>query len=139
METRGRFEPATAAEARERYEAAGPLAQTVVREVAKGMGVDREEYEERVTPDVVARARDAIFASSLAVTVGTRAEFDDWAEGYDGDVTVLGSEHVEHVAWHAAPTGEAVAATFQDEPDAAVDTLRRQAFGRCYRPLLEDD
>ena len=139
METRGRFAPSTEEEARERYEAVGPVAQTVVREVAKGMDLDRDEYEERVTADVVARARDALFASELAVTVGTRAEFDDWAETYDGEVTVLGSEHVEHVAWHAAPTGEAVAATFQAQPDAAVDTLRRQAFGRCYRPLLEVD
>jgi hypothetical protein len=33
-------------------------------------------------------------------------------------------------AWHAAPfAGKAVAATFQHETDAAVNTLRRQAMG----------
>ena len=145
VHTHGDFAPASGAEARERYEALGPVAQTVVREVARAMELPREEYEARVTPDVVARARDAMFASALSVTVGTRAEFDAWAEergldvaweGEDGDVVVLGSEHVDNVAWHESPGGQAVAATFQGEEDAAVETLRRQAMGRIYRALL---
>ena len=146
MHTRGVFAPETEAETRERYELLGPVAQTVVREVAKGMALDREEYRERVTPEVVARARDALFASMLEVSVGSREEFDAWAadrdleprwEGEeDGDVVVLGSEQVEFVAWHAPPFADAVAATFQDEEDAAVETLRRQAFGRIYRDRL---
>jgi hypothetical protein len=44
---------------------------------------------------------------------------------------------VERVVWHVPPFADAaVAATFQDERDAAVATLRRQAFGRCYRDRL---
>ena len=77
MHTEGIHAPETEAEARELYEAAGPTAQTVVREVAKAMEFDREEYSERVTGDVVETARDAVFASLLAVTVGD-----------DGTVTV---------------------------------------------------
>lgn len=149
MHTRGVFAPATEAEARERYELVGPVAQTIVREVARGMAFDREEYEQRVTPEVVARARDALFASMLEVTVGSREEFEAWAaerdldvgwEGAeDGDVVVLGSENVDRVAWHAPPAGEPIAATFQDEEEAAVETLRMQVLGRCYRPLFGAD
>ncbi|MFB6218862.1 MAG: DUF5809 family protein [Halobacteriaceae archaeon] len=135
METRGRLAPDEGA-AREWFEDLGPLAQTVTREVARAMDLDREAYEERVTPAVVAAAREAAFASLLAVHVGSREEFEAWRADYDGEVHVVGSEHVERVAWHAGPTG-AVAATFQDEADAAVETLRRQAVGRLYRPLFE--
>ena len=137
METRGTDEFETEAAAREAFEAAGPTAQTVVREVAKAMAFDREEYESRVTTAVVETVRDVLFASELAVSVGTREEFEAWREATDLEVTVVGSEAVDHVAWHAAPfCGEAVAATFQDQPDAAVETLRRQALGRLYRERL---
>ncbi|WP_276270521.1 DUF5809 family protein [Haloarcula litorea] len=137
METEGQFAPATAEAARDRYEAVGSTAQVVVKEVAKAMGLDGEEYRERVTGDVVETARDALFAESLAVTVGTRAEFEDWRADADHEVTVLGSEHVDGVVWHApAFADEAVAATFQDEREAAVGTLRRQAFGRIYSEVV---
>jgi len=53
------------------------------------------------------------------------------------DLTVFGSEDVDNVVWHAPPFADAaIAATFQDERDAAVATLRRQAFGRLYRDAL---
>ncbi|SEW17844.1 DUF5809 family protein [Natrinema salifodinae] len=137
MHTVGMVSPASADAARERYEAVGPAAQTVVREVAKAMAFDREEYDERVTGDVVETARDALFASLLEVHVGDRDEFEEWRESYDGEVTTVGHENVDRVAWHAGPTGQAVAATFQNEEDAAVATLRRQAFGRVYRELVD--
>ncbi|WP_254531949.1 DUF5809 family protein [Natrinema gelatinilyticum] len=136
MHTVGAFSPASIEAARERYEAAGPTAQTVVREVAKAMAFDREEYDDRVTTDVVETARDALFASMLEVTVGSREEFEEWRESYDGEVTTAGHESVDRVVWHAGPDGDAVAATFQNEEDAAVATLRRQAFGRLYRDLV---
>ncbi|WP_123536579.1 DUF5809 family protein [Halosimplex salinum] len=138
MDTEGTIEPATAAEARERYEALGPTAQVVVKEVAKAMEMDKAEYRERVTSEVVETARDALFASMLAVRVGTRDEFDDWVAERDGyDVHEAGSEHVDNVVWHVAPAAETVvAATFQDEREAAVGTLRRQAFGRVYEGLV---
>ncbi|ELY54279.1 DUF5809 family protein [Natronolimnohabitans innermongolicus] len=136
MHTVGTFAPESAAEASERYAEVGPAAQTVVREVAKSMEFDREEYDERVSSDVVETARDALFASLLEVRVGDREAFDDWREAYDGEVTVVGHDDVDRVVWHAGPEGEAVAATFQNEEDAAVATLRRQAFGRLYRELV---
>ena len=138
MDTRGAIAPETEADARESYDLAGPAAQVVVREVARAMEFDREEYRERVTPDVVETARDALFASLLEVRVGTREEYEDWRDAYDGEVVETGSEHVDRVAWHVAPfAGEAAVATFQDEEDAAVSTLQRQAFGRIYRPRFE--
>jgi hypothetical protein len=134
METRGTHEFETERAAREAFRAAGPTAQTAVREATKTMGFDREEYEARVTPAVIETVRDVVFARRLAVTVGSREEFEAWLADTDLEVTTVGSEHVDNVAWHAAPfCGEAVAATFQDEPDAAVETLRRQALGRIYR------
>ena len=140
MHTEGIFAPETAAEARERYEAVGPTAQTTVREVAKAMDFDRAEYDERVTGAVVETAREAIFASLLAVTVGTREEYEDWATDHpDYDRAEIGSEHVSNVAWHAAPVTETVvAATVEDKETAAVGTLRRQAFGEVYRELVTE-
>jgi len=139
METQGVFAPATVAEARERYAAVGPAAQTVVKETARAMAFDAEEYDERVTGEVIETARDALFASLLEVHTGTRAEFNDWLADADYDgaddeaVTLLGSESVEGVAWHDAGfTDEVVAATYQAEPAAATATLRRNAFGRVY-------
>ncbi|MFW5919213.1 MAG: DUF5809 family protein [Halanaeroarchaeum sp.] len=139
MDTRGLLEPESAAAARDRFEALGPVAQTVTREVAKAMDFDREEYRERVTTDVVGTAREALFASMLRVHTGTREEFDDWCEAHpDLEVQVEGSEHVDRLAWHPAPfDGSVAAVTFQNEPDAAVGTVQRQAFARHYRPLFE--
>ncbi|MEF8856567.1 MAG: DUF5809 family protein [Haloplanus sp.] len=139
MTTEGVFEPETLADARDAYESVGPAAQTVVRETASAMEFDREEYRDRVTSEVVETARDALFASLLVVHVGDREAFESWREATDADLdlTVFGSEDVANVVWHAAPFADAaVAATFQDERDAAVATLRRQAFGRLYRDRL---
>lgn len=136
MKTVGTYSFESAAEARETYDSIGPTAQTVVREVARAMEFDREEYDERVTGEVVETARDALFASLLEVTVGDRKTFETWRESYDGEVTVAGHEAVDNVVWHAGPEGEAVAATFQNEEDAAIATLCRQAFGRIYREIV---
>ena len=131
------FEPETLDEARDAYESTGPAAKTAVREAATAMEFDREEYRDRVTGEVIETARDAIFASLLAVRVADREAFESWREGADVDVTVAGSPDVDGVVWHVAPFADAaVAATFQDEREAAVATLRRQAFGRLYRDRL---
>jgi hypothetical protein len=138
MRTEGTFAPETLEAARARYESVGTTAQTVVREVAKSMDFDREEYDERVTADVVETARQAIFAESLAVHVDDAEGFASWRESYPHDVHVVGSDNVDRVAWHPAPFAEtAVAATFQSEPEAAVATTRRMGFNRIYRDELE--
>ena len=139
MDDHGFLTPDDAEAVREQFEALGPAAQTVVKETAKAMEFDREEYDERVTTAVVTTAREALFASLLRVHVGTRAEFDEWvaAEGGDYEVQVEGSEQVEQIAWHAVPfAATVVAATFQNEEEAAIGTLRRIAFGRFYRDVL---
>jgi len=141
MRTEGVFSPETEAEAVEAFDSVGPAAQTVVRETAKAMEFEREEYNERVTSDVVETARDALFASLLVVNVGDREEYEAWLDDHpEYEVHETGAENVGHVVWHASPVADTVtAATFQNEADAAVATLRRQAFGRIYRPVLKDD
>ncbi|WP_134668784.1 DUF5809 family protein [Halorussus marinus] len=136
METHGFLAPETEAAARDRYEAVGPAAQTVVKETAKAMAFDREEYDERVTGEVIETARDALFASLLAVHTGDREEYESWLADRDREVTERGSEHVSQVAWHDALGETVVAATYETETDAAVATLRRQAYGSVYRERL---
>jgi len=138
MEREGVFAPETEDEVQQRYDSLGTAAQSVVREVARTMNFDSTEYDERVTEEVTETARESLFASLLAVRVGTREEFEQWREETDHEVLELGSEHVDNAAWHAPPFADtAVAATFQDEPEAAVETLRRQAYGRIYTEILD--
>lgn len=140
MDTEGLFVPETASGARERYEALGPAAQVVVRETARAIELDAEAYRERVTADVIETARDALFASTLRVRVGTREEFEAWRDDHPAEVVEQGSPNVDNVVWHHAPfAGTVVAATYHEQRRAAVDTLRRQAFGRIYRDVLEGD
>ncbi|WP_128477307.1 DUF5809 family protein [Halorussus pelagicus] len=136
METHGFLAPETETEARDRYEAVGPAAQTVVKETAKAMQFAPDEYDKRVTGEVIETARDALFASLLEVRTGTREEYEEWLADRDREVLEEGAENVDNVAWHDALGETAVAATYQSEERAAVATLRRQAFGRVYRELL---
>jgi hypothetical protein len=141
METVGVFAPDTEAAVREAYGSVGPAAREVVRETAKALGFDRAEYRERVTGGVVETARDALFASLLEVHRGTREEFDGWCRDHpEFTVTEAGSPDVARVVWHPAPAaGTVVAATYEREPEAAASALRRQAFGRVYRDILDGD
>jgi hypothetical protein len=140
MRTEGDFAPETVDAVRDRYESVGPTAQTTVRAVATAMDFDEEEYDQRVTSAVVETAREVIFAGRLQVHVGSRDAFEAWcADHPDYDREVIGSDNVDHVAWHPAPFAETVvAATFQDRADAAVGTLRRQALGSVYRDVVGD-
>ncbi|CCQ33432.1 hypothetical protein HLRTI_000370 [Halorhabdus tiamatea SARL4B] len=140
MHTEGLLAPETPAEARQRYDDLASTADVVVREVARAMDLDGAAYDRRVTDDVVLTAQNAVFASLLAVHVGTHEEFDAFCDDHDGEVVQTGSEHVEGVVWHAPGFAETiVATTFQDAEEAAIGTLRRQAFGRLYRDVLETD
>ena len=140
MHTEGTLAPETHEEAREAFEDAGPVAQRVVRETARAMSFDPEEYRERVTGDVVSTARDVLFATRLRVHAGSREAFDEWCDDHpDYDVVEVGSPNVGQVVWHPAPfAGTVVAATYENEREAAVEILRRQALGRIYRVELED-
>jgi len=136
MDTHGVLAPESEADARERFEAVGPAAQTVVKETAKAMAFDADEYDERVTGEVVETARDALFASLLEVHTGTREEYDEWLADRDREVVEHGNENVSRVAWHDAFGETVVAATYENEERAAIGTLRRQAYGRAYRDLF---
>lgn len=139
MDERGFLAPETRADVQDAFESLGPTAQTVTKEVAKSMGMDRDEYGERVTGDVVATARDAMFAELLQVYVGTSEEYESWADDNpDFEEDRHGSDDVDNAAWHPVyPTDTVVVATYQNEPDAAIGTLRRIAFGGHYRDLLD--
>ena len=138
METEGRLRPESAAAARAEYETLVPAAKVATREATRAMGFDREEYRERVTRDVIESVRDALFASLLAVHVADQETFDEWLAERDREVIVTGSDHADRVVWHdPAFDDRVIAATFVDEREAAVGTLRRQAFGRVYRPILD--
>ena len=161
VETEGYLAPETVAAARDRYAETVPTAKTATSEAAKAMGFDRAEYDRRVTSDVVASVRDAVFASSLRVRVADGETFDEWRAETDAEVVLVGNESAPQVVWHApgfadqavaATFGDErlsaerrdgglafVAATFGDEREAAVATLRRQAFGRLYRELFDED
>lgn len=139
-EVRGIAAPESWADAEARYDALGTTAQSVVRETARAMEFDRAEYDDRVTGEVVETAREALFAETLAVRVADRGTFNAWRETYSGDVRIAGSDNVSGVAWHVSPAASsAVAATFENEPDAAVGTVRRMAFNRLYRERLASE
>lgn len=136
-DVRGTFSPDSWADAERRYDDLGSTAQVVVRSVAKAMDFDREEYGRRVNGDVVETARQALFAETLEIRVADTDTFDTWRRAYAHDVHVAGSDAVGNVAWHVSePAETAVAATFENEPEAAVGTVRRMAFNRLYRERL---
>jgi hypothetical protein len=137
METEGVFAPETVEAARERYAGLAPAASETIRAATREMDFDSTEYDERVTDDVRGVAQDALFASLLAVRVGTREEYERWRDAHEGDLVEAGSEHADNAVWHDPPwTDAAVAVTFQDEREAAVGTLRRQAFGYLYSEVV---
>jgi len=138
MDREGFLEPDTEAEARDQFALLAPAAETVVKEAARQMGFDRAEFDARITDDVTDAAQESLFASLLVVSIGTRAEYEQWCADHRCEAIEVGTENVDNAVWHAAPFSErVVAATFQDEREAAVGTLRRQAFGRLYREVLE--
>ena len=137
MDTEGFLSPTDIQSVQSAYDELAGAAQTVVRETARAMAFDPEEFDERVTTDVVMTVHDALFASLLDVRIGTVEEFDAWLDEHDYEVRRVGGENVDNVVWHVAPVDNlVVAATFQRERDAAIATLRRQAWGQIYREKL---
>ena len=141
METTGYLAPATTDAAREAYAELEPIARELVREVAVTMEFDRDAYHEHVTDDVVATAHDALFGALLEVHTDDADGFATARERLhtEVDVSVEGTDHVDHVAWHHADCADrVVAATYQEERDAAVSTVRRMSWGTVYRELMAD-
>lgn len=143
METIGYIAPMTASEAREIFAELEPAAGEIARAIAIAMDPSGDLYTERMNDEVRRTAREALFGSLLVVSTGPRESFDDWAERAPYDtytVDIEGSEHVERIAWHAAPVAERViAATYHAERDAAIATLRRMAWGQVYHEVVVED
>ena len=140
METEGLFAPATAAAVADAYDTLSPAAESVVKELAREITADASAYDDAVTGETIATAQEALYASLLEIHTGTRAEYEEWCSDHDVERIERGSENVANVAWHHAPAaGTVVAATYDQKREAAVGTLRRQAFGSVYREMLEDE
>jgi hypothetical protein len=137
MHTEGLFAPETIEAAREQYAATDAAADAVLRALARAVPLAEDAGDVHADDDLRLTAREAIFASLLAVHVGTREEFEDWIDDRDRAVEEVGSEQVSNVVWHDAGAADRIlAATFENEPEAAVGTLRRQAFATLYRERL---
>ncbi len=103
MDTEGQFAPVSAAEARERYDAFGPTAQVVVKEVAKAMGLDPETSRSE-SPARSSKPLATCCRESLADQVGSMAEFEEWREDTDCEVTLVGAENVDNVSGTPRPS-----------------------------------
>jgi hypothetical protein len=137
MHTEGLFAPESEAAVSEQYAAAGAAAEVVVSELVRALPVADEAADRPDDATLQLTATEAIFASLLEVRVGTDDEFEAYEAETDRNVEMLGSEHVSGVAWHDAPAADRIlAATYENEPEAAVDALRRQAFVKLYREVV---
>ncbi|MFB6086537.1 MAG: DUF5809 family protein [Halodesulfurarchaeum sp.] len=139
MEIRGHFTPETEAAVREQYGSLAPVAETVTKEIAEANADTRTEYRDLIDSETIETAQQALFASLLEVQVGTTEAWESWlAEQEDFDVELAGTEPVSGRAWHPVwPREVVVAVSFEDRTDAAVSAVKRQAFGRHYRSMLE--
>ena len=138
IQREGCYEPETAEALQNAYSETGSAAQAVLKAAAKAMEFEASEYDERVTDAVLETAHEALFASLLVVYRGPRNAFETWCENHQYSVDLAGSDSVESVAWHPVALNETVvAASYQHEPEAAAATVRRRAFGQCYRQQLQ--
>lgn len=137
MDTEGLFAPASVTTAREQYEAAEHAAGVVVHELLRTLSTSGKAIDDTDDAALRSTATEALFASLLEIHVGTREEFESYQADRERAVEVLGSEYVSGVAWHDAEAlDRVIAATYENEPAAAADALRRQAFAKGYREVL---
>jgi hypothetical protein len=133
--------PATGEAVVEQYAAVVPTAKVVVSEVATGLEFDRETYESHMDAAMVERVANVLFAAALPVRCATADSFERYTEDNPAeDVVRLGAMTAAAVCWHHAGVEEVIlAAGYHDAEDAAVEVVRRAAFNRCYRPLIEQE
>ncbi len=139
MDTRGDLTPRTAAAAQEAYAGLALPAETVTKAVAEAGTDSTDAYRSFLDDDVLETAQQSLFAASLAVHVGTVEEYEAWLADHGSlEPSMTGHEDVTGRAWHPVWPREVVAAvSFSDSPDAAVATVRRQAFGKYYRSMID--
>ncbi len=75
-----------------------------------------------------------LFGSQLLVYSGSEAAYDAYVDEHEpADIHTLGAEGVNHVAWHdPAMAGPLVAATFEADPAAAAEVVRRASLAHVY-------
>ena len=141
MERRGLLSFDSEADLAEVHQALLPAGETVTKELVDALEYHQGASEVSVTPELVETAHEAIFASLLEVYTGDSDEFEAWLRDHpDLDVHLEGHEHTERRAWHpVGPAGAVLAVTFQQEVEAAIGMVRRQAVGRYYRERLDDE
>jgi hypothetical protein len=133
--------PATGAAVIQQYAAVVPTAKVVVSEVATGLGFDRETYESQMDAVMVERVANVLFAADLPVRCASADTFDRYsADNPTEEVVRVGAMTADAVCWHhAGVEGVILAAGYHDAEDAAAEVVRRAAFNRCYRPLIEQE
>ena len=139
MQEHGSVAPKTEAEVKTTAQSVESTAKGVVTEVAKTMGFDDEEFQSRVTEDVIQTAVGVLMGNQLTVFNGSISEFESWRSSHSSfDVEQMGSTEVDFAAWHPSPVAERViVATYQNHPEAATEMVRRAAFQYIYREMIE--
>lgn len=138
METRGHFAPRTETAASAQYDDLALVAKTVTKEIAEAGTDTSDGYQALVEESVIETAQQALFASLLEVHVGSVDEYEAWLTDHDSlDWSLAGTDTVTRRAWHPVwPRDQVAAVSFQNSPEAAIATVRRQAFGQHYRAIL---
>jgi hypothetical protein len=133
--------PTDATAVRRGYTEVIPTAKVVLSEVANGLAFDRRTYEERMDESMVQRVANVLFAAALPVRCDTEQMFEVYHQAHaDAEVVVLGAATAETVCWHHARVGEVIiTAGYADAERSAAEVVRRAAFNRCYRPIIEED
>lgn len=137
MDHYGCFTPESESELVSRFESLETTAKVLVRQLRTAFDRNQDYVDDHLDQADVDTIKEIVFGSHLEIHAGTRQEFDQWFTGRSLELIEIGSSEVDHIAWHHSPFVETVlAATFENEPEAAVETLRRQAIGRLYREYI---
>ena len=132
--------PAEPTAVREGYATVIPTAKVVLSEVANGLGFDRQTYTERIDASMVERVANVLFAAELPVACAEAERFESYRQHVDVAVISLGAAPAEMVCWHHARVAQVIiAAGYHDAEEATSEVVRRAAFNRCYRPIIEGD
>ncbi|MBS3760816.1 DUF5809 family protein [Halodesulfurarchaeum sp.] len=139
METQGHFAPRTETAASAQFDDLALVAKTVTKEIAEAGTDTSGGYQALVEESVIETAQQTLFASLLEVHVGSVDEYEAWLTDHDSlEASLAGTETVPWRAWHPVwPRDQVTAVSYQNSPEAAIATVRRQAFGQHYRAILE--
>ena len=140
METVGYLAPETPEAVEEAYADCEPIARELTREIVLATGIDSASYHDMMTTEVIEAAQAVYFSSVLRIHTGSREEFSEWiaSSPYTEEaVHREGSPNVDQIAWHVSrATDQIVAATYHQQREAALSSLRRIVWGRLYAEMV---